>query len=301
MLMPSSLRIDGSATFTTVLSSMIMNRPTATATSVHHLRFSAAKSRARMPKRLVNASHPAPYGYPYASRVSEFVWRPTPEQVESANLTRLATRLGVGSYHDLHRISVEEPERFWPAVIEDLGLEFSEPWERVVDTSRGIEWAIWFVGGRLNLADSCVHRWAAQTPDGLAAIFLGEDGDRREWTWAEFSREVTRLAAGLRASGVEPGDRVAIYMPMSPQVAIASHACAHIGAVQVPIFSGFAATAVAQRLQDSGANVLITADRSLRRGQWVPMLDIAREARSQAPSVELLVVWQRYGNTRLDD
>ncbi|MFY9577869.1 MAG: AMP-binding protein [Gaiellaceae bacterium] len=233
--------------------------------------------------------------------MSDYVWTPSEDFLEQANLSRLMGRLGVEHYRDLHRISIEEPERFWPEVIDDLGLEFSQPWERVVDSSRGIEWATWFVGGRLNLADSCVHRWAVQTPDGLAAIFLGEDGDRRGWTWAELAREVTRLAAGLRASGVEPGDRVAIYMPMSPQVAIASHACAHIGAVQVPIFSGFAATAVAQRLQDSGAKVLITADRSLRRGQWVPMLDIAREARSQAPSVELLVVWQRHGNTRLDD
>src|SRR5207302_2532557 len=199
-------------------------------------------------------------------------------------------RLGVERYRDLHRISIEEPERFWPEVIDDLGLEFSRPWERVVDTSRGIEWATWFVGGRLNIADSCVHRWAAQTPDALAAIFLGENGDRREWTWAEFSREVTRLAAGLRASVVQPGDRVAIYMPMSPEVAIASHACAHIGAVQVPIFSGFAAPAVAQRLQDSGAKIVITAERSLRRGREVPMLAILEEARREAPSVERVIV-----------
>ena len=93
--------------------------------------------------------------------MSDFVWTPSPEEVESANLTRLARRLGVERYADLHRISIEEPERFWPALIEDLGLEFSEPWESVVDSSRGVEWSTWFNGGKLNVAWNCVHRWAA--------------------------------------------------------------------------------------------------------------------------------------------
>src|SRR5207245_11014126 len=93
-------------------------------------------------------------------------------------------RLGVERYRDLHRISIEEPERFWPEVIDDLGLEFSRPWERAVDTSRGIERATWFLGGRLNIADSCVHRWPAPTRGPPAAIFPGENAYRREWTCA---------------------------------------------------------------------------------------------------------------------
>ena len=82
--------------------------------------------------------------------MTEFVWTPSPGQVERANVTRLARRLGCDGYHALHRVSVEEPERFWPAVVEDLELEFSRPWDEVVDVSRGIEWARWFVGGRLD-------------------------------------------------------------------------------------------------------------------------------------------------------
>src|SRR5436309_2509727 len=93
--------------------------------------------------------------------MAEFVWTPTHEEVESANLTRLARRLGVEPYQDLHRISVDEPDRFWPVLIEDLGLEFSEPWSEVVNASRGVEWARWFVGGKLNVACNCVHKWAA--------------------------------------------------------------------------------------------------------------------------------------------
>src|SRR5207237_1284641 len=87
--------------------------------------------------------------------------------------------------HYLHRVSVEEPERFWPAVVADLGLEFSRPWDEVVDVSRGIEWARWFVGARLNLARSCIHRWAERDPDGRGAVFLGEDGERRDRRWVE--------------------------------------------------------------------------------------------------------------------
>src|SRR6266571_4080307 len=284
MPMPRSFWIDGSATFTTVLSSMIMNSPTATATSVHHFRFSGVKSRARMTERLEQPLRPTWYGYPYASRVSDFIWRPTAEDVESANLTRLARRLGVERYADLHRISIEEPERFWPAVIEDLGLEFSVPWEQVVDTSRGREWATWFTGGKLNLAWNCVHKWAAgELAEEEAAVWQGEDGARLSLTWRELSDEVFRLAEGLASIGIGEGDAVGIFLPMSPQVAIASHACAHLGAVQVPIFSGFAAPAIAARLADAKAKALITADGSLRRGQTVPMKEILDEARAPRP------------------
>src|SRR5262249_53864530 len=164
-----------------------------------------------------------------------------PEQVERANVTRLARRLGVDRYHDLHRISIEEPERFWPAVVEDLGLEFSEPWTQVVDVSRGPEWATWFVDGKLNLAWSCVHRWAAgELAETKAAVWRPEDGERAALTWRELSDAVYRLAEGLASIGIGEGDAVGIFLPMSPQVAIASHACAHLGALQVPIFSGVA-------------------------------------------------------------
>jgi acetyl-CoA synthetase len=225
--------------------------------------------------------------------VAEIVWTPTPERIERANVSRLMRRLGCSSYHELHRLSVEAPERFWPEVIDDLGLVFSRPWDAVVDTSDGVEWARWFTGARLNLADSTVHRWARERPDDEAAVFLGENGDRRTCTFAELSAETVRLAEALGELGVEAGDRVGIFMPMAPEVAVVSNACAHIGAVQVPIFSGFAAPAIAQRLQDSGATAVIAADGSYRRGRWVPMREILAEARREAPAVEHVVEWSR--------
>jgi acetyl-CoA synthetase len=220
--------------------------------------------------------------------VGDVVWEPTPAIVEAANLTRLARALGCSDYHELHRVSVEEPERFWPALVDDLGLTFTRRWTRVLDASDGIEWARWFVDGQVNVASNCTHKW--EELPGEAAVFLGEDGSRSALTWPQLSREVTQLAEALRGRGIDAGDRVAIFLPMSPAVAVASHACAHLGAVQVPIFSGFAAPAVRARLEDSGAKAVITADWSYRRGKRVEMLEIVSEANTVGAEE---LVWSR--------
>jgi acetyl-CoA synthetase len=226
----------------------------------------------------------------------EVIWRPGDVERERTNAMRLARRLGFDDYWELVRFSAEEPARFWPAAIEDMGLEFSRPWDTVVDLSRGPEWATWFVGGKLNLAWNCVHRWArGPRASAAAAVWQGEDGTRRSLSYAELSDEVTRLAEAFAGLGVEPGDRVALFLPMSPEVAIASHACAHLGAIQVPIFSGFAAPAVAARLQHAEAKMVVTADGSLRRGREVPMKALVDEALGESPSVEHVVVWRRLG------
>jgi acetyl-CoA synthetase len=225
--------------------------------------------------------------------MAEVVWTPDEETLARANVVRLMRRHGFSSYSDLLRRSQEEPEWFWPAVVDDLDLEFSRPWDRVLDDSRGPEWTTWFTGATVSIARNCVHRWAEREADRIGAVFAGEDGSRRELTFAQLSRDVTRLAEGLVRLGVEPGDRVAVYLPMCPEVAVASHACAHIGAVQVPLFSGFAAPAVLQRLRDSEAKVVITADYSLRRGSRLPMREIVDEAVREAPSVEHVVTWER--------
>ena len=228
-----------------------------------------------------------------ATTDATFTWTPSSEQLERANVARLAQALGCSDYPSLHRLSVDEPDRFWRAVVDDLELELAAPWEHVRDDSRGIEWTTWFEGARLNLATACVHVWAARTPDAPAAIFRGEDGTRDEWTFAGLSLHVAKLAQSLATLGVAAGDRVVIYLPMCPEVAVASHACAHLGAIQVPIFSGFGAAAVAQRLRDSEAKVVVTADLSYRRGRRTPMRETIEEALREAPSVEHVVEWRR--------
>jgi acetyl-CoA synthetase len=222
------------------------------------------------------------------NHLNDVVWSPSPERVERANITRLLRRLGCADYHDLHRVSIDEPERFWPELIDDLGLAFSQPWERVLDVSEGPEWAKWFVGARLNIAENCVHRW--RDLPGEAAVFRGEDGTRWALTWSELSREVTQVAEALIELGVREGDRVALFLPMSPAVAVASHACAHIGAVQVPVFSGFAAPAIAARLEDAEAKAVICADWSYRRGKRVDMLATLEQANHGGATV---LTWGR--------
>ena len=161
--------------------------------------------------------------------MTEVVWRPDEGTIEHANATRLLRRAGVDNYRELVRRSAEEPAWFWPLAVEDMGIDFSRPWTHVYDDSRGPAWTTWFVGGEVSIARNCVHRWAERRPRSIAAVGLGEDGSRSELTFAELSRDVTRLAERLAALGVREGDRVAIFLPMSPDVAIASHAIAHLG------------------------------------------------------------------------
>ncbi len=260
-----------------------MKSPKETDASVSHFRFSSAKIRALMTSQTSQRES------------GRFTWVPSEDQLASANVARLARALGCRSYAELHAVSVDEPDRFWRAVVADLGIPLARDWRDVLDSSRGVEWTTWFVGARLNVAEACVHRWGRETPDADAAVWAPEQGERSALTWQELSHQVRRLAEALVELGVGVGDTVATFLPMAPEAAIASHACAHVGAIQVPIFSGFAAPAVASRIVDSDARVVITADASYRRGRLVPMKGVLDDAIAEAPSVEHVVVWRRAG------
>ena len=227
--------------------------------------------------------------------MSEFAWEPTPEYVEQANVTRLMRRHGFDDYWNLAERSRTDIEWFWEAVIEDLGIEFFEPYEKLLDVSGGIAWPKWFVGGRINLVHNCVDRHAAseRAPDP-ALIWEGEEGSVRVLSYAELGGEVNRVANGLDALGVAPGDAVGDYMPMVPEAVIAAYACAKIGAIYLPIFSGFGAPALATRLDDARAKVLFTADSFYRRGAKVPMKRTADEAVAGCPSIEKVIVYRRF-------
>jgi acetyl-CoA synthetase len=229
------------------------------------------------------------------SDVSDVIWSPTPDYVERANVTRFMRTHGIETYDELVQRSVGDIAWFWDAVVRDLGIEFLAPYERVLDLSRGPEWATWFGGGRVNLAHQCVDRWASETPDAPAVVWEGEDGRVRTWTYADLRRESDRLARALRGLGVVAGDAVAIFLPMLPETVAAVMACSKIGAVWVPIFSGFGTDAVAVRLSDARATVLVTADAFLRKGRAVSLLETARRAVEQAGAVEATVVLRHAG------
>src|SRR4051812_13211551 len=226
----------------------------------------------------------------------DFAWTPSDDYVANANVTRLMRTHGLATIDDLRRRSVNDVEWFWDAVVKDLGIEFSTPYDDVLDDSQGTPWAKWFTGGRINLVWNCVDRWSGgPSKDQIAVIGESETGNTRALTFADLRREVDRVAAGLREAGVGKGDAVAVYMPMVPEAVVAAYAIAKIGAIYMPIFSGFAPSAVAARLQDANAKVVFTADGTWRRGRHGLMKPSADEAVAESPSVERVVVMRNIG------
>ncbi len=226
----------------------------------------------------------------------EVVWEPTAEYIARSRLRRFMNRHDLVTVDELMRRSTSHPEWFWSAVMEDLGIEFYEPYERVMDTTQGIAWTRWCVGGKMNIVHNCLDRWIHTSTQNRAAIrWEGEEGVTRTLTYGDLYREVNRLANGLRHLGIRKGDVVGLLMPMVPEVAVALLAIVKIGAVVLPLFSGYGAPAVGARLGDAGAKALVTADSFYRRGKIVPLKKVADEALEAVPSVEHVVVVRRLG------
>jgi acetyl-CoA synthetase len=227
-----------------------------------------------------------------------FAWVPTSPYLERSRLRRFAESHGHQDFASLHRWSIEDLDGFWRAVDRDLGLVWKKPYDRVLESSRGIPWTTWWLGGRFNFVASALRH----DPSRTAVIYEGEEGVTRRLTYGELAAAVRRCAAGLRSLGVKPGDRVGIFLPLTPECAIATLAVAAIGAIYTPIFSGYASDAIAGRLRDCETSVLITADGFLRRGQVLQMKETADAAVDGAPSVRTVIVVPRLGRqVRLRD
>jgi len=234
--------------------------------------------------------------------VTRFAWTPPADARTRFRVGRLLDRTGAPGIDVLIETAAADPDRFWPEVVDDLEVPFSTPFERVVDLSRGPEWADWFVGGRLNLAAACIDRPAASAgADRTALVAEREDGTVRSLSRRELADEVARCAAALTAAGVGQGDRVAAFLPTCAEVAIQLFATIRVGAIFAPVFSGFGAHALAERLRDGGVKLLFTADHGFRRGEPIPILESAREAVRESPSVETVVVVERGRDGQLVD
>jgi acetyl-CoA synthetase len=191
---------------------------------------------------------------------------------------------------DVYAEAARDPEAFWSGFAREL--EWMTPWKTVV------EWkspdARWFVGGTLNVSVNCLDRHVRTARRNKAAIIWeGEPGDRRTLTYYDLHREVCQFSNVLRSLGVGKGDRVAMYMPLVPELAIAMLACTRIGAIHSVVFGGFSAEALRDRIVDQEARVLVTADGGYRRGQIVPLKKTADTALEGTPSIEHVVVFQR--------
>ena len=219
--------------------------------------------------------------------IEDRVFKPSREFSKKARVSSMA------QYRRMYKESIEKPSTFWAR--EARELHWQKRWQKVLDWKA--PFAKWFTGARLNVCENCVDRHLINGRKNKAAIIWeGEPGDKRVLTYQQLHREVCRFANVLEANGVKPRDRVLVYMPMVPEAAIAMLACARIGAVHSVVFGGFSAESIVDRLEDSGATAVITADGGYRRGKVVELKKNVDDALRKYKGVKRCIVYQRTGD-----
>ncbi len=201
----------------------------------------------------------------------------------------------MGDLDGVARIARDEPERFWTAMVDDIGVEWTRRFDIAMDTSGGLPWTRFWRGGRLNLAHNAVTRWAQRAPERPAVVWEGDDGTTGEWTYSDLQQHTSWAAAQLYNLGVRTGDSVGLCLPMIPETVSIFLACAWLGAIVVPLFSGYGAGAIVSRLRDCDAKVLVVVDGFTRRGRTISMKSVADEAAEQLPSLEHILVVPQIG------
>ena len=224
----------------------------------------------------------------------KYVWEPSEAVASLTNMSAFMRRHGIRDLAELLSRADNEPSWYWSALLEFFDIRFVMPYREVLDTARGIAWPDWCVGGTTNVTLNCIDRHRnSPTWTKPAIISEREDGSVIIWTYAELDAEINRIANSLRARGVEPGDVVGLFMPMIPEAAAGFFAVAKIGAVVMPLFSGFGPDPIASRLLDADATAVIAADVTWRRGKAVPMLRTLMQALKAVPSVHTVLVHRR--------
>ncbi|MFC6988767.1 AMP-binding protein [Haloplanus sp. GCM10025708] len=230
--------------------------------------------------------------------MDELVHEPSQEFVESTNVYQFMQEYGIDDYDELIERTCGDVEWFWDELPDYLDIDFYEEYDRVRDDSEGPQFTDWYPGGTINIAHNVLDRHAgteSATRNRVACIWEGEGGDVREITFHELHRQANKVANALEERGVGTGDTVALYMPMVPEVISILYGCFKVGAIAVPIFSGFGVEATATRLEDPECSVLFTGDGFYRRGDEVHLKDTADEAVAEAGCVEHTIVFDRLG------
>jgi acetyl-CoA synthetase len=230
----------------------------------------------------------------------DIVWRPTQAHIERAHLTSFMRQNEIADFDTLMKRSTEDVAWFTDALLKYLDIEFYEPYSQVVDLSGGIQLPKWCVGGRMNVVHNCVDKWTmdnrqskmvnVQSP---AVIWEGEEGATRILTYRELYEQVNQAANALRSLGLGKGDAVGLFMPMTPEIVVALLAIAKIGGIILPLFSGYGAGAVVNRMTDADAKALFTADGAFRRGKPVEMKSVANEAAAHISTLQHMIVLKR--------
>ena len=233
---------------------------------------------------------------PASTTGSPYVWKPSSEILERAHLTHFMKQFGISSMEELHQKAADDIAWFSDAVYSYLGIRFSQPYAQVVDLSRGKAWPDWCIEGKLNIAETCLDQYIGTPAESKKAlVWEAEDGKSGAYTYAELFTQVSKTANALRFLGLGKGDAIGLFMPMTPEVVIALLAIARIGGIILPLFSGYGAGAVSQRLSDAGAKALFTVDGFARRGKNIVIKPVADEAATRVPTLENIVVLRHLG------
>ncbi|MBI5745473.1 MAG: acetate--CoA ligase [Nitrospirae bacterium] len=226
----------------------------------------------------------------------EIIWEPYGDYKERANIKRFMDKHGIRDYDELISRSVNDIEWFWEEALKDLGVEWYRHYDKILDTALGFPWAKWFIGGKLNIVHNCLDRHIKSGKGAkIAIIWEGDDGATRKVSYSELYRDVNRVASALKGLGIGKGDRIGIYMPMVPEIVVALYSCLKIGAVAVPVFSGFGPKALATRLDDAEAKVLFTSDVAKRKGTTIEIKKSADEAGEMVKTLRHKIVFRRGG------
>jgi acetyl-CoA synthetase len=217
-------------------------------------------------------------------------WQPDPALAARSHIEAIQRRLGVRDFDELHALSLADPDRYWRSISDYCQVQWTRPFDRQVDLSRGLEFPRWFVGGQLNWVDS-VLAWAQrpETADRPAVIGEREDGTFTSVTFTELADEVRSFAAGLLALGIARGDRVGLLMEGGVEATVSLLAIPYIGAIVVPLFSGFGVDAIVSRLESSGARALIATTGFSRRGKWIDATQTMLDAKARLPALQQLI------------
>lgn len=235
--------------------------------------------------------------------MTDVIWRPTGEYLNCRVMDYMKS-VGVNDWKELIKRSTDDVEWFWTTALDYMGMRWQKPYTQLLDQSRGFEWAKWFNGGQLNIIDNCLdYHLSKDGPefphrkrvgkDHPAIIWEGEEAQPRTLTYGELNEMTCKVASALTKLGIKTGDAVGIYMPMVPEVVAVLFGCLKIGAVAVPVFSGYGATALQSRMEDSEAKVIFTAFSGKRRGKDIDIKSDVDEAAKNLPELEHVVVLER--------
>lgn len=224
--------------------------------------------------------------------MKDIIWQPNQDYLQKTNIAQFMKKLGIDNPKELIKKSSEDIEWFWEEALNDLGVEWYQNYSKIVEGE--LPFASWFLDGKINLVHNCLDRHQkTETKNNVALIWEGDCGASVKLTYEELYQKANALASGLKELGLQKGDAVGLYMPMIPEMCVSFFALLKLGAVIIPIFSGFGPEPTAIRLDDAKAKFLITADGSFRRGKKIDIKKQADLALQNCPSIEKVIVAQR--------